>query len=701
MELVLGMTDMRGAARESRPSGRASLFGRRNECAALERLVARARAGHSGVLVLQGEAGVGKTALLDCLAGSAADLRVVRTAGVQAETELTFAVLHRLCLPVLDRLAQLPSPQCEALSVAFGQATGPVPDRFLVGLAVLSLLAEASAQGPLVCVIDDAQWLDQASAQALAFAARRLLAEPVLMVFATQEPRAELAGLPEIPVRGLRDMDARALLASAMRWPLDERVRDRIVAETRGNPLALLELPRGLSPVQLAGDLWLLHAAPVPGRIEQSFLRQLDTLPAQTRRLLVVAAAEPAGDPALLWRGAGQLGIPAAAATAATQAGLVEFGSRVVFRHPLVRSVVYRSAPWPERRDAHRVLAEATDPRTDPDRRAWHRAQAAPGPDEEVARELERAANRARARGGVATAATLAERAAGLTPDPARRAARAVAAAQAMVRAGVFGVARDLLATAGAGPLDAPAQARADLVRAQLAFVADRDSGAPSLLLKAARQLEPDDPALARATYLDAVHAALFAGHLAGPGAGMRDVVLAAQAALPPSDPALPDLALPDLAGPADLLLDALAINVRQGYRAAVPALRRALDAAGSDLPGREELRWLWLSCMTAIHLWDDRQWDALSGRHVRLAREAGNLSDRPLSLTVRIYLHLFAGELTMAASLAIEGRDATEATLGHVVPYGALGLAALRGQEAETRTLIEATEQDAARRGE
>ncbi len=379
MELVLGMTDMRRPAGVSRPSGMPSLFGRRNECAALERLAAGVRAGRSGVLVLRGEAGVGKTALLDYLAGSAADLRVVRTAGVQAETELAFAVLHWLCLPVLDRMAQLPSPQREALGVAFGQAAGPVPDRFLVGLAVLSLLAEASAQGPLVCVIDDAQWLDQASAQALAFAARRLLAEPVLMVFATQEPRAELAGLPEIPVRGLRDADARALLASAMRWPLDERVRDRIVAETRGNPLALLELPRGLSPVQLAGDLWLLHAAPVPGRIEQSFLRQLDTLPAQTRRLLVVAAAEPAGDPALLWRGAGQLGIPAAAATAATQAGLVEFGARVVFRHPLVRSVVYRSAPWPERRDAHRVLAEATDPLTDPDRRAWHRGPGGAG----------------------------------------------------------------------------------------------------------------------------------------------------------------------------------------------------------------------------------------------------------------------------------------------------------------------------------
>src|SRR5580658_4432776 len=385
------------------------LLDRLPERAALGGLLEAARAGCSGVLVVRGEPGVGKTALLDWAVGSAAGLRVARVAGVESEMELAFAALQQLCAPMLDRLAGLPDPQREALGVAFGLTTGAAPDRFLVGLAALSLLSEAAGQQPLLCVIDDAQWLDRASAQTLAFVARRLLAEPVALLFATREPGEEFRGLPELPVGGLREGDARELLASVIGGPLDERVRDRIVAETRGNPLALLELPRGVPGLPGLPGL--------PGRIEESFRGRLEVLPAATRRLMLVAAAEPAGDPALVWEAAERLGIGAGAVAPAADAGLLVIGERVVFRHPLVRSAVYRAASAQERRAAHQALAGATDPRADPDRRAWHRAQAAPGPDEDVASELERSAGRAQARGGLAAAAAFLERSAALTVD--------------------------------------------------------------------------------------------------------------------------------------------------------------------------------------------------------------------------------------------------------------------------------------------
>ena len=399
----------------------------------LDRLIEAVRAGESRVLVVHGEPGVGKTALLEYSIESAAGLRVVRVAGVESEMELAFAALHQLCAPMLDKLAGLPDPQREALGVAFGLNTGAAPDRFLVGLAALSLLSAAAERQPLLCVVDDAQWLDRASAQALAFVARRLLAEPVAVVFAANEPSEELRGLPELPVGGLGEGDARELLGSVVGGPLDERVRDRIVAETRGNPLALLELPRGVPGVPGLSEL-----PGLPGRIEESFRRRLEVLPAATRRLMLVAAAEPAGGPALVWRAAERLGIGAEAAWPAADAGLLTIGERVTFRHPLVRSAVYRAAPAPDRRAAHQALADATDPQADPDRRAWHRAQATLGPDEEVAAELERSAGRAQARGGPAAAAAFLERSAALTLDPARRAERALAAAQATYQAGAF-----------------------------------------------------------------------------------------------------------------------------------------------------------------------------------------------------------------------------------------------------------------------
>jgi DNA-binding CsgD family transcriptional regulator len=667
------------------------LHGRHEEKQTLGRLLAGVRGGHGGVLVLRGEAGVGKTALLDDVAEVAEGLRVVRAAGVEPEMEIAYAALHQLCTPALARLERLPGPQRDALAVAFGRETGPAPDRFLIGLAALSLLTEAAAGAPLVCVVDNAQWLDRPSRQALAFAARRLPAEPVLMVFATREPLPELSGLPELEVAGLREADAQALLASAARWPLDKGVRDRILAETRGNPLALLAVRQA----QPAAGLGLLDAHPRPDQTEPSLCRELDALPSPARLLLVIAAAEPSGDPALIWRAAARLGVPAGAARPAVQAGLAAFGRRVAFRHPLVRSAAYRSVPLPDRQHVHHVLAEVTDPRADPDRRVWHLAQAAPEPDERVAAELEQAAGRARARGVLATAAAFGEYAAVLTPDPERRTRRALAGAHAMVWAGAGGQALELLALAESGPLDAGQRAGADHVRARAACASDRGGAAPPLL-EAARRLEQHDAGQAQAAYLDAMHAAMSAGHLARPGAGVREVIVATRGSWPMAEP-------PSPFGP---LLDGLAMHFGQGIRAGMPVLRRALGSfAGTGLagtgPADEELRWLRLACTAAVHAWDDQAWDALSGRYLRLARDAGALSELPLALNRRGYLHLFCGDLAAAEALADEVPAVAELAGGVPVPYAALGLAAVRGRDDEARALAEAIGQDAASRGE
>ena len=489
------------------------LLGRRSECAALDQLVASVREGLSRALVLRGEAGVGKSALLEYLVRRASGCGIARAAGVESEMELAFAGLHQLCAPFVDRLDRLPGPQREALGTALGLREGDAPDRFLVGLSVLSLLSDAAEDRPLVCVVDDAQWLDGASAQALAFVARRLGAESVGLVFAVRE--LQLEGLPELVVRGLDDGDAQALLEAVVAGPLDERVRDRIVAETRGNPLALLELPRGRTPAELAGGFGLNGGPALAGRIEERFQEQLAELPPATRLLLLVAAAEPVGDPLLVWKAAAALGIEGGAADPATEAGLVELGAQVRFRHPLVRSAVYGAAVPEDRRRVHEALAEATDAEVDPDRRAWHRAQATAGLDEDVAAELERSAGRARARGGLAAGAAFLERAAELTPDPKRRAQRALAAAQGKHQAGAPDAALRLLAMAEAGPLDELEQARAQLLHAQITFATTRGRDAPPLLLAAAKRLEPLDAVLAHATYLEAFAAAFVADRLA------------------------------------------------------------------------------------------------------------------------------------------------------------------------------------------
>jgi DNA-binding CsgD family transcriptional regulator len=666
------------------------LQGRRSECATLDRVLAGVRSGRSEVLVLRGESGVGKSALLEYLVEQASGCRVARAVGVQSEMELAFAGLHQLCGSMLEWLERLPAPQRDALDVAFGLRGGEPPDRFRVGLAVLNLLSEVAEERPLVCVVDDAQWLDRASAQVLGFVARRLMAESVGLVLAVLESGGELAGLPELVVDGLGDDDARALLGSVITGPLDERVRDRIVAETRGNPLALLELPRGVSPAKLAGGFGFPDALPVPGRIEDSFLRRLAALPADTRRLLLVAAAEPVGEPVLVWRAAERLGIGSEAAGPAAAAGLLEFGTRVRFRHPLVRSAVYRAASPEDRQAAHRALAEATDPELDPDQRAWHLAQAAPGPDEDVAAELERSAGRAQARGGMAAAAAFLERAAALPLDPARRAARALAAAQTKHQAGAPGAALGLLATAQAGPLDELQRARVDLLRAQIAFASSRGNDAPPLLLEAAKRLEPLDLRLARETYLDALWAATFTGRLSS-GGDLREVAEAARAA-PPSEP-------PRL---ADLLLDGLAVLITEGYAAGAPILRRVLSAFRSEHAFKEEeIRWLHFACRTAADLWDDESWHVLATRDVQLAREAGALNELPIALNTRIGVHLGAGELVAAASLIEEAEAVTEATGSQLAPYGALGLAAWQGREAEASKLFEASVNEVVQRGE
>jgi len=661
----------------------------------LDGLLAAVRAGESRSLVVRGKPGVGKTALLEYLVEQASGCRVARAVGVQSEMELAFAVLHQLCAPMLDRLEYLPAPQRDALRIAFGLSAGPPPDPFLIGLAALGLLSELAGERPLVCIVDDEQWLDSASAQVLAFLARRLGVESVGLVFGARVPTGDLAGLPELVVEGLREDDARALLDSALTGPLDARVRDQIIAEAHGNPLALLELPRGWTAAEMAGGFGLPGAMPVSdsisGTIEENFRRRIDALPTGTRRLLLLAAADPTGDPTLVWRAAGQLRVGAETAAPAVEGGLAEFDVRVQFRHPMVRSVAYQSASAQDRQAAHRALAEVTDPELDPDRRAWHRAQAAPEPDEDVAGELERSAGRAQARGGLAAAAAFLERGVMLTPDLSRRAGRALAAANTKFQAGAFDSAQDLLAVAEAGPLSEFEQARVDLLRAQLAFVTSRGGDAPLLLVQAARRLEPIDIGLARATYLDALTASTLAGRLARPGGHTLEVARAASAAPRPlAEPRVPDL-----------LLDGLAANFNEGYAAGVPFLRQALAAFGRGMSADEELRWLWLTTLAALHLWDDERWDTLSARYVELARKAGALSELPLALSTRSMMLLFAGDLATATALTDEGRAVIDATGSQFAPYAAMGLAALQGRQATVSALIEVTADDVAERGE
>jgi DNA-binding CsgD family transcriptional regulator len=666
------------------------LRGRRGEREALEELIDAVRGGQSRALVVRGEAGVGKTALLEYVADRASDCRLVRATGVQSEMELAFAGLHQLLAPLLDHLERLPAPQRDALLTAFGLSPGSTPDRFLVALAVLSLLSDAAEEQPLICLVDDEQWLDRASAQVLAFVARRLQAESVGVVFAARVASDDIAGLPELVVEGLGADDARALLDSVLTSPLDAQVREQIVTDTRGNPLALLELARGLTPAELAGGFGLPGGVALSGRIEASFRRRAEALPGQTRLLLALAAADPVGEPSLVWRAAERLGIDPQDATPAAEADLLEIGARVLFRHPLVRSAAYRLASVRERQDVHRALAEVTDPESDPDRRAWHRAQAQGAPDEQVADELERSAGRALARGGLAAAAAFLERAATLTPEPGRRTQRLLTAARTKRDAGALDEALGLLVAVEAGLLDALQLARVDLLRGQIALEQRRAADAGRLLLDAARRLETLDAGLARETYLEALGAAM-GNDLDVPG-GALEVVEAARAA--PHDRARPSA--------TDALLDAFATRLTDGFAASAPLLSRALELMlHLDLSNEEVRRWLFIAggrpgMIVAVELWDAGSLHTLAARQARLARDTGALVNLQLALSFLARSHLLAGELTATAQLIEEDRLIAEVSGNPPLRSAEMMLAAWRGQEAQVSELIDAASQEA-----
>jgi DNA-binding CsgD family transcriptional regulator len=666
---------------------------RTSERDVLDRLLANVRDGQSTVLVIRGEAGIGKTTLLQYAGDHAAGFRVVQVTGAEAELELPFAGIHQLCVPVLDQLDALPQPQRDALKVALGLASGDVPERFLVGLAVLSLLSAAAEERPLLCLVEDAQWLDAASGMILGFVARRLLAESVAIVLTVREPntRRDFEGLPDLLLHGLADVDARALLMRAIPGRLDDRVRDRIVAETHGNPLALLDLPRSVSAAELAGGFGLLPGTDLPRHLEDHYLRLAGELPEATQRLLLLAAAEPMGDATLVWRAAHRLGVEGSSLAPAEDAQLIEIRARARFRHPLVRSAVYRAAATSERRAVHRALAEETDPDTDPDRLAWHRAHAAMGLDEAVAAELEHSADRAQARGGAAAAAAFLAQAAELTPDPAARGRRALAAAQAKFEAGVSDAALELMTTAELAPLDELQRARLERLRAKIAFARTHGSDAPALLLDAARRLEPLDAAMARETHLETIAAAMFAGHL-GNGPDVREAAEAAQAA--------PAAQQPPRA--IDLLLEGLATRFTEGYTAGIPPLRTALDAFRNvERLTTVDVRWLWLACRLAQDLWDDELWHTLATRGVHLARETGALNLLPTSANYLAAFNVHSGNFATAAALIDEVEAITQATGLAPLKYAAAMLAASRGDQARMQTFHESLLPRATERGE
>lgn len=672
----------------ARGGARTELIGRRDECQVLDNLLAQARAGRSGVLVVRGEAGIGKTELLNHLLDQATGCRVVRAVGVQSEMELSYAGLHQLCAPLLSRLDALPEPQRNALRTAFGMQAGDAPDRFLVSLAVLTLLAEAVGEEPLLCLVDDAQWLDRVSAQTLEFVARRLLAESVLLVLAVRESgsREILVDLPELPVRGLNESESRRLLDSVVTGPLDRRVKDRIVAETRGNPLALLELPRGLTAVEMAGGFGGPEARPLASQIETGFLRRIRSLPAETQQLLLIAAIEPIGDAALLRHAAERLGISVdTAVTQAEASGLLTLGTWVRFRHPLVRSAAYRAVGFEEQRRVHKALADSIDAELDPERRVWHLASATVGPDEAVAAELEGSAGRAQGRGGIAAAAAFLHRATELTPDPARRGARALAAAQAKYQAGAFDAARELIDAAELSHLDEVGAGQATLLRGQIMSAAKSASAGLPLLLEAARRLQPYDSELAVQTYRDAIYAALTAGRLAT--GGVRDV---AEAVL--SAPGHVDTVSRE-----GLLLTGIARAITDGYPVGAPVLLEAVAAFRTErLTPEEGLGWLPLVCRMAHSIWDFDAWSELSARLVDLARSSGALAVLPSALLLRLSNRVFAGDLRGATSLAVEADAIGEATgSSFFAHYGALVVEPFKGRESQTREAIDTVTHD------
>ena len=660
----------------------AQLVGRNPECSAVDELLRQVTDGASGALVVRGEPGIGKSAILDYAAKTAGGFLVLAVTGIESEMEVVFSGLQQACAPLAGRLGQLPAPQADALRVAFGltAATAP-PERFLVGLGVLGLLAEAAAARPVLCLVDDAQWIDQASLRALGFAARRLQRESVAMIFGARAgfEVPELAGLTELTLGGLTEADARALLTAAVPGRLDEQVQDRIVAEAAGNPLALLEFSHEITESgDLAGGFgvspWVTR--PLADRVAERFLARVAALPAATRRLLLLAAAEPLGDPGLLRRAGLTFGTNISDLAPAELAGLVRLGAQVTFRHPLVRSAIYRSAPAVDRQAAHAALAEATVAEHDQDRRAWHRAHATLGPDEAAAADLERSANRALTRGGPAAAAAFLERAAALSPDPGERARRNLAAAQSKYDAGSPGAAGSLISAAVAGPIDELQRARADQLAARIATVIRTGGDPPGLLLQAARRFGPLDAALARRTYLDAIMSAMILGDPRG--TRWLQVAGAARGAPPAPASARPRS--------DDLLLDGLAALANDGYQAALPGLRDALRAFRTEDPegarSTGAVGVLWLACQTAMNLWDDASWIDLSGRLLALARGNGALIDYGGALNIAALVAVLSGDFTAAAACTDASAVIAVTTQTYAPVHGRLALAAWQGRE-------------------
>jgi DNA-binding CsgD family transcriptional regulator len=678
---------------------RTSAFrGRARERQALDGLLDRVRGGESAVLVIRGEAGIGKTALMRYCARQASGCRLVQVDGVEFEMEMPLAALYQLCTPMLSCLAALPEPQQRALRVAFGLATGPAPDLFVLGLAVLSLLAEYAAARPLICLVDDAQWLDEASSQVLGFVGRRLLAEPVGLLFAVRAAAGErlFPGLPALTVEGLIGEDARVLLTAAVPGHLDNRVCERIVAETGGNPLGLLELARGMSEAELAGGFAGPPKARLPGhlqgRLQDDYLRRVRVLPGPAQQLMLLAAADPTGDATLLWRAARTLGLGPDAAAAADAEQLLSIGSRVRFRHPLVRSAAYVAGSPEDRRAAHLTLAAATDAQADPERRVWHLAAAATGPDEEVAAALEQAAAKIQARTGLAASAAFLRQSVMLTAEPGRHTERALAAALAHLHAGAFDIALGLLTRAEAHAVDDLQRARVEQLRGQVEWASVTGREAPVLLMQAAKRLESLDAELARETYLYAWVASHLAGPLAGPGGLLLEVSRAAQAAPQPAEPPRP----------CDLLLEGLTTMIVQGRAAAEPVIRRAVSAfLGDQVSGEEWLQWGIFAQMAAMAVWDFDSWVALSARHVELARALGALAPLSIALNGRGSVATHCGDFEAATSLAAEKDVVNEVTGIRLATTCDLLLAGYRGRPAEAVPLFTATTEDSTARGE
>ena len=670
------------------------MLGRRREQHRLADLLAGAREGRSGVLVVRGDAGIGKTALIDTMLAQLSDLRAIHTNGAESEMELAYAGLQQVCVPLLDLLGQLPRPQHDALSVALGLSERDgVPDQLLVGLALLTLLAEAGTQQPTVCVIDDAHWVDRASMAALAFAARRLLADRVIMVFGTRQPIDLLNGLPELTLRGLDDSNARTLLGAVVPGRLSERARASIIAESRGNPLAILELNHAMTPGELAGGYGLARAKSISARIEDTFLQQFRKLPSPTRTLLLIAAAEPTGESYWLWEAARCLGIDLHAAEPAENAGLISLGDRIRFRHPLVRSAIYGNATLAERRSAHGALAQVITDRRSADHRAWHRAHAAEAPDEDIAAELELAAEQARARGGTAAAAAFLAQAVEATPNPRRRAQRAMDAANAKLDVGALDVAASLLERATELTSNEAVGARADLLRAKLAFAARRGRDGPPLLLAAAERLAPIDAALSRETYLEALMYAMIVGRFTtDESASPANVARKARLAPPAAEPITP----------VDLMLDGLIVRYTDGYVAAAPMLKRAIAAFLKEDGGAVvDPKWHSITNRVCLDLFDQDAYNLLTVQQLEKLRAAGELTVLPIALWTYAGLCVGTGRIATVAATLEEAEAITAAT--GVAPQTSLQpyIAAYRGQERQCLESARSTIDGATSRGE